>query len=132
MDFCWSTLHVTDLDESVKFYEDAVGMKVIRRFDAMPGTEIAFMGFGDGTNETQVELICYDKGEKYTESGQVTLGFTVDSVHGHMDFLNSIGVVPITEVICPNPTVKFFYTKDPNGISVQFVEHIDPNAVKDI
>ncbi len=54
MKFCWSTLKVKNLEESLKFYQEIVGLKINKRFNAGPGREIAFLGDG----ETKIELIC--------------------------------------------------------------------------
>ena len=53
MSFCWATITVNDLEESLSFYQDIVGLTVDRRFQAGPGMEIVFLGDG----ETKVELI---------------------------------------------------------------------------
>ncbi|MDF2677211.1 MAG: Glyoxalase/bleomycin resistance protein/dioxygenase, partial [Bacillota bacterium] len=53
MKFCWATLHVKNLEESIKFYEEVVGLEVSARFPAGPDMEIAFLGNG----ETKVELV---------------------------------------------------------------------------
>ncbi len=52
MSFCWCTVHVKDIDASIKFYEEIVGLKVAQRFGA-GAMEIAFLGSG----ETKLELI---------------------------------------------------------------------------
>ena len=57
MKFCWATIMVKDMEESLKFYQEIVGLKVDRRFEAGPGVEIVFLGNG----ETKVELICDEK-----------------------------------------------------------------------
>ena len=48
MNFIFATVHVKDLDVSVRFYEEIAGMKVIRRFSAGPSGEIAFLSGEDG------------------------------------------------------------------------------------
>ena len=53
MKFCWTTINVTSMEESLAFYQEIVGLPLMRRFPAGPGMEIAFLGDG----ETQVELI---------------------------------------------------------------------------
>ena len=47
MKFCWSTLRVKNMDESLKFYEEVVGLILDKRFNAGPGMEIAFLGDGE-------------------------------------------------------------------------------------
>jgi len=59
MKFCWSTLHVKSMQESLWFYQEVVGLKLERLFQAAPGMEIAFLGSG----ETKIELIVADNNE---------------------------------------------------------------------
>ena len=54
MKFIFATLHVKNLEESIRFYETVTGMKLARRFPAGPRTEIAFMADGPA----EIELIC--------------------------------------------------------------------------
>jgi lactoylglutathione lyase len=55
MKFLWTTILVNNMDESLKFYEEIVGLKLTERFQAGPGMEISFLGEG----ETKVELISF-------------------------------------------------------------------------
>lgn len=43
MKFCWSTLKVKDMEESLKFYKEIVGLSEEQRFNAGPDTEIVFL-----------------------------------------------------------------------------------------
>jgi lactoylglutathione lyase len=51
MKFCWTTITVNNLEESLKFYQEIAGLSLERRFGAGPGSEIAFLGNG----ETKIE-----------------------------------------------------------------------------
>ena len=57
MKLLWTTLYVKNLDESIAFYSELAGLRMMRRFPAGPGMEIAFMGNG-AEDETLVELLC--------------------------------------------------------------------------
>lgn len=124
MKFCWCTLHVSDLEHSIEFYTKAIGLKVIRRFEVGPRSEIAFLGFDEGTDETQVELYFDKSGVVHQASEQISLGFNVDSLEAQQSLLTEMGVMGQSEVIKPNPHVQFFYAEDPDGIKVQFVESL--------
>lgn len=50
MSFLWCTVHVKNLDESIKFYEKFVKSSVNRRFEAGLGVERAFLGDGGDTS----------------------------------------------------------------------------------
>ena len=119
MKFCWVTLRVKNMEESVAFYTDIVGLKVQRRLSHAPGNEIVFLGEG----ETQVELIC-NLQKPETDMGQdISLGFVVESVDTMMNDLMSRGIAIHSGPFQPNPKVKFFYLQDPNGLKIQFVEN---------
>jgi lactoylglutathione lyase len=78
MKFCWTTVNVTDMENSLGFYRDIVGLELDRRFKPVPHMEIAFLGNG----ETQVELIHNaEGGNTYTGKG-ISLGFEVESLDG--------------------------------------------------
>lgn len=118
MKFCWSTITVKNLDESLKFYNEIVGLKVNSRFNAGPGVEIAFLGDG----ETKVELICNKQEVNYGNS--ISLGFEVSSVDEMISFVKEKGIKIESGPIQPNPHTKFFFVLDPNGLKIQFVQNI--------
>ncbi|AWI04577.1 VOC family protein [Clostridium drakei] len=120
MKFCWSTLTVKDLEESLKFYEDIVGLKVQQRFKGGPGMEIAFLGEG----ETKIELIYNSNVKEVNYGADISLGFEVNSVDQIMELVKSKGIAVHSGPFQPNPHVKFFFVLDPNGLKIQFVENI--------
>jgi len=108
------------MEESLKFYQEIVGLKLDRRFKAGPGVEIAFLGDG----ETKVELIC-DEAKKNVDLGKdISLGFEVNSVDDKMAFVKEKGIAIHSGPFQPNEHVKFFFVLDPNGLRVQFVENM--------
>lgn len=120
MNFCWCTITVKDMEESLHFYQEIVGLKLDRRFKAGPGTEIVFLGDG----ETKVELICYENKKEIQMGKDISLGFAVESVDKMMEFVQSRGIAIHSGPFQPNPQVKFFFVTDPNGLKIQFVENI--------
>ena len=121
MSFCWCTINVNNMEDSLKFYQDIVGLSIDRKFMAGPKVEICFLGDG----ETKVELIC-DENKKVTQSVEgISLGFEVKSVDEMINFIKEKGLEVKGEIYQPNPHVKFFYVKDPNGFTIQFVENIN-------
>lgn len=120
MRFCWSTLVVKDLEESIKFYTEVVGLQINRRFPAGPGVEIAFLGVGG----TEVELMTSPQKKEINMGTDISLGFEIDSVDKKIEELKEKGVAIHSGPFSPNPHVKFFYVLDPNGLKVQFVENM--------
>jgi len=120
MKYCWSTIMVNNMDESIKFYKEIVGLSVNRRNLAGQGTEIAFLGDG----ETKVELICNGSNKKVSFGLDISLGFEVNSIDDMLTFLKDKGIDIFSGPFQPNPHVKFFFVMDPNGLKIQFVENL--------
>ena len=111
---------VKNLEESLKFYNEIVGLNVSRRFSAGPMGEIAFLGDG----ETKIELICNEGSKEARYGHDISLGFEVKSVDEMMVFVKEKGIDIHSGPFQPNPHVKFFYVLDPDGLKIQFVENI--------
>ena len=120
MKFCWCTITVNNMDESLTFYQEIVGLSLNQRFPAGPDMEISFLGEG----ETKIELICHAKNKTSGNVEGISLGFEVDSVDRMIDFIQVRGLKVISGPVQPNPKTKFFLIKDPNGVNIQFVENM--------
>lgn len=120
MKFCWTTLTVDNMEDSLKFYQEIVGLPISKKYPAGPGVEICFLGEG----ETKIELIC-DTNQSFPKNvGRVSLGFEVASLDEKIKFIREKGIAIADGPFQPNPHIKFFFVKDPNGFSVQFVENM--------
>jgi len=78
-----------------------------------------------GMGETKVELIKDESIEDVNIGDHISLGFEVDSVDDMMKILEDKGIPIHSGPFQPNPSIKFFYIQDPNGLNIQFFEHID-------
>jgi lactoylglutathione lyase len=97
-------MKVKDLDESIKFYQEIVGLTLDRRFKAGPTDEIAFLGNG----ETKVELLCNGTKKDVEIGKDISLGFEVDSVDKMIEFIRGKGLEVESGPFQPNPHTKFF------------------------
>lgn len=122
MNFCWSTLQVADMEESLAFYQDTLGLPLQRRFLARPGVDIAFLGEG----ETKVELICDEANRNIHVGRDISWGFSTNSVEKTMEEFKAKGIKIQSGPFQPNEHMKFFYITDPNGLKIQLVEIIPP------
>lgn len=118
MKFCWTTIMVKNMADSLDFYQEIVGLTIDRQFPVGPGVEIAFLGEG----ETKVELICDENLKEINIGEDISLGFKVDSVNEMMSFVQEKGLKIHSGPFEPNPKTKFFFVLDPNGLKIQFVE----------
>lgn len=109
---------VHNMEESLRFYQEVIGLNVVKRFAAGPDRGIAFLGDG----ETKVELICDATKQKINVGTDISWGFEVDSLDDMMAFVQEKGIQIHGGPFQPNPHTRFFYIKDPNGMKIQFVE----------
>ena len=119
MYFSHVTLSVKNLEESLLFYQDIVGLPVKRRFSPMPGLEIVFLGKG----ETEIELIANQAHTDIDIGQDVSLGFAAGSLEETAKLMKEKGI-DIGEISSPGPQVKYFFVSDPNGVKIQFIKWV--------
>ena len=117
MKFRHVTLSVKDLEASLRFYQEVVGLELLRRFTS--SSEIAFVGSGD----TEVELIARADRDIAEPGKGITLGFETESLDDTIALLREKGYETSGEITSPNPSVSFFFAKDPDGYNVQFLKN---------
>lgn len=118
-------LRVGNLEESLKFYCDVLGMKLLRRKD-YPGGEftLAFVGYGDESENTVLELT-YNWGvEKYelgTAYGHIALG--VDDIYATCEEIRNRGSKVVRE---PGPmkhgSTVIAFVEDPDGYKIELIQ----------
>jgi lactoylglutathione lyase len=118
-------LRVGNLEESLKFYCEVLGMKLLRQKD-YPGGEftLAFVGYGDEVDHTVLELTYnwgtdhYNLGDAY---GHIAIG--VDDIYGTCDTIKSQGGKVVRE---PGPmkhgSTVIAFVEDPNGYKVELIQ----------
>lgn len=119
MNFCWITLRVTDMEESLKFYHEILGLPIASRHGG-PDMEIVMLGEED---KPKIELL-YDKNSKVSiQVAGLSIGIEVKSLDEALNYVKEKGIPLFREPFSPTPNVRFFFIKDPNGIEVQLVEN---------
>jgi lactoylglutathione lyase len=118
-------LRVRDLDRSLHFYCELLGMKLLRRKDFSGGAfTLAFVGYGDESETAVLELTHNWDGRDYelgTAFGHVALG--VDHIRELCDSLRAQGVKVVRE---PGPmqhgTTVIAFLEDPDGYRIELIE----------
>ena len=125
MRFLHTMIRVNDLDQSINFYRDVLGMKLLRKKDYPSGRfTLAFVGYGDESENTAVELTynwdthAYDLGNAF---GHLALG--VDDIYHTCDELRSRNVKIVRE---PGPmkhgATEIAFIEDPNGYKIELID----------
>ena len=118
-------LRVGDLERSIAFYKDVLGMQLISRKDYPDGKfTLAFLGYGKNPEHAELELThnwdtkSYDLGNAY---GHIALG--VDDIRGACDRIRKAGGKVTRE---PGPMkhgkTVIAFIEDPDGYKVELIE----------
>ena len=118
-------IRVNNLDESIKFYCDALGMKLLRRHD-FPGGEftLAFVGYGSEADNAVIELT-YNWGKSSYNLGDAFghLAVAVDDIYKACAELKARGVKVVRE---PGPmkhgSTPIAFIEDPSGYKIELIE----------
>ncbi|MDZ7962254.1 MAG: lactoylglutathione lyase [Aulosira sp. DedQUE10] len=118
-------LRVGNLEESLKFYLDVLGMKLLRRKEYPEGKfTLAFVGYGDESDNTVLE-ITYNWGvEKYelgNAYGHIAIG--VGDIYATCEEIRNRGGKVVRE---PGPmkhgTTVIAFVEDPDGYRVELIQ----------
>jgi lactoylglutathione lyase len=121
-------LRVGDLEASIRFYCDILGMKLLRRKDYPDGKfTLAFVGYGDESDNTVIELThnwdtsAYTLGDAY---GHIALG--VDDIYTTCEAIAAKG----GKVVRPPGAMKhgstvIAFVEDPSGYKVELIQLAD-------
>jgi len=118
-------LRVNDLDESLRFYCDVLGMKLLRRKDYPGGRfTLAFVGYGAEDEQSVIEVTHnwdthqYDLGNAF---GHIALG--VEGIYDVVEKLRAQGAKVTRE---PGPMKHggsvIAFIDDPNGYKIELIE----------
>ena len=125
MQLLHTMIRVGDLNESLNFYCEKLGMKLLRKQD-FPGGKftLAFVGYGDEKDHTVVELThnwdtqSYDLGSGF---GHLAIG--VPDAYKACQDLKAKGVKVVREAgPMAHGTTVIAFIEDPNGYKIELIE----------
>ena len=127
-----TALSVSDLERSIAFYRDVMGLELVRIIECppkmrlgdvagMPGCTARIAHLRSGSN--MLELFEYQdprgrnipKGQKQADLGLIHLGFTSTDVRADYAKLKELGIKVFSEPIEFRPGVWIFYFFGPDG-----------------
>ncbi|MDL2212287.1 VOC family protein, partial [Erysipelotrichaceae bacterium OttesenSCG-928-M19] len=83
MKLCWMTINVNNMEESLNFYQNILGLTIKHRME-IPGMELVFLE----TENAQIELIKDDNNTNKVNIGtDISIGLTVTSVDEWLVYL---------------------------------------------
>jgi len=124
--FLHTMIRVKDLDASLHFYTQLLGMKLLRKNDYPQGKfSLAFVGYGDESNNTVVELTHnWEQSEEYNiGSGFGHLAILVNDAYVACDALISAGVnVPRPAGPMKGGSTVIAFAEDPDGYKIELIQ----------
>lgn len=125
MELLHTMIRVNDLEASLRFYCDRLGMKLLRKHD-FPGGRftLAFVGYGDEASHTVVELTYnWDTHEYDIGSGFGHLAIGVPDIYAACERLRAAGVKIVRE---PGPmkhgSTEIAFIEDPSGYRIELIQ----------
>ena len=109
--------NVTDLDKSIQFYRDALGLEPVRRKEAEDGSFIIVF-LGDGETDFRLELTWLrDRKEPYNlGDNEIHMAMATDNLEAARAFHRELGC------ICyENPAMGIYFISDPDGYWTEIV-----------
>ena len=131
MQLLHTMIRVNNMDESIRFYTESLGMKLLRKQD-YPGGKftLAFVGYGDEKDNAVIELThnwdtsSYDQGNAF---GHLAIG--VDGIYEKYAALKEQGVKVVREA---GPMMHggavIAFVEDPNGYKIELIERSGPRG----
>ena len=117
-------IRVSDLEKSLDFYTDVLGMKLLRQQDYLAGEfTLAFVGYGE-ESETAVLELTYNWGEHRYDlgDGYGHIAIEVDDVYRAADKIREKGGKILRE---PGPmnagTTIIAFVADPDGYAIELI-----------
>lgn len=115
--FAHNNLNVFDLDRSLSFYKEALGLTEIRRKDAEDGS-FTLVYLGDGATPHLLELTWLRDMDRPYELGdnEIHLAFEVDDFDAALAKHKEMGCVCFE-----NPAMGIYFIEDPDGYWLEIV-----------
>ncbi|MFD2205596.1 lactoylglutathione lyase [Kiloniella antarctica] len=128
----YTMVRVTDLNRSIAFYRDTLGMHELRRetFSDARFT-LVFIGYGDETSNAVLELTYnWDQGAYSHGTGYGHVALEVIDIYGACERLTSLGVkvtrAPGPMKVAPDETGEretIAFIEDPDGYRIELIEN---------
>ena len=126
MKYLHTMIRVNHLDESIKFYTEALGMSLISKDDYPDGEfTLAFLSYGKTKQDPCIELTynygkhSYNLGDAF---GHIALG--TEDIQGACEKVKAMGYKVVRE---PGPMKHgktiIAFIEDPNGYKVELIQH---------
>ncbi len=119
MKYLHTMVRVTDVDASLKFYCDALGLEELRRYDSEEGRFTLVFLAAPGDSSAQVELT-YNWDPEELDGGRNFghLAYAVDDIYAACERLQQAGVT----INRPPRDGRMAFVRSPDGVSIELLQ----------
>jgi len=129
--FLYTMLRVADLERALEFYQDALGMRELRRETFPDGRfTLVFLGYGTGVNTPMIELTWnWDPQDYEPGTGYGHIALAVHDIYATCAMLRAKGVRILRDpgpmTFAPDETgtrEEIAFVQDPDGYRVELIQ----------
>ena len=112
-----SNINVCDLEKSIEFYKNALGLEIVNRHKASDGSfELAFLANANSSYQIELTWLC-DKEEQYNlGDNESHIAFITDEIEEAHELHEKMGC------ICyENKDMGLYFIEDPDGYWLEII-----------
>jgi lactoylglutathione lyase len=114
-------MRVTDLDQTIRFYTDTLGLEVIERKTSPRGSQLAFLKVPN--SDELIELTCFPpSGPVKVQEDLVHLAFQVENLDDTIASLNAKGIKITDGPTQTSSGSRFIFIDAPDGYEIELIE----------
>lgn len=123
MKYLHTMVRVSDLEASLTFYRDALGLQVINRHDVPQGRFTLVYLAAPGDTQAQIELTHNWDEQGYTDGRNFGhVAYQVNDIYACCERLQSLGVI----IARPPRDGYMAFVRSPDGISIELLQRGGP------
>jgi len=123
MEYLHTMVRISDIDESLKFYRDALGLRELRRRDSEKGRFTLIFLAAPGDEDAQIELTYNWDPEEYGEGRNFGhIAYRVHNIYEKCQHLMDHGVT----INRPPRDGHMAFVRSPDNISIELLQKGDP------
>lgn len=117
-------IRVYDIDRSLEFYQNVLGLKVIRTREEFKGAKLYYLAESEAD---PILTLCYNfkHPEKYTHGTHFGhIAYNIDSMEKMTQHLKNLGIDYEREPFETEGGFMLAFIKDPDGINIKLVQEL--------
>lgn len=125
--FLHTRLRVSDLDETVQFFQSVFGLEVSRRHESPRGSKLVFLSVPNSDEE--IELTFFPgSGPVVVQEDLMHLAFEVESMQNFQNHIANVGVTLSDGPTQSSSGSVFAFVDVPDGYEVEIIERPKPKT----